>query len=331
MKTISQQPKSTLVLILTAGLLVLNCGCTTIQKNPRIQKTISSITPETCRQELTSFLDLGPRPSWQQKRTAEVLQHLEEKLKKWGYKVTRESLPFEEYPGNANLFAEKIGRSFPDQILEISAHFDTVGNLGADDNGSGVVGVLELARVFSCLETERTIRFCFFACEEVGLLGSRYHVKEILADSNREVIGLINFEMIGYSTTQPNSQNTPIRIPWIADLPRTGDFILVAGNFSSGWLGNRIEQHIDCYEPNLNYYSANRISGFFSDAARSDHSPYWENGIDAIMLTDTANFRNPHYHKKTDSLETIDFEFMSRIARAAAACAIDWAGLLKAP
>jgi len=295
--------------------------------DPAIQQLVSPITPESCRQELASLLELGPRPPTQPDTTAAVLQYLQERLEGFGYEVVREPVTSVYFPGNANLIAERRGLDEPDQILEISAHFDTVAGPGADDNGSGVVGVLELARIFSALETGGSVRFCLFACEEAGLLGSRHHVEQILASPEREVIGLINLEMIGYSSTEPDSQSAPLRIPFLADLPRTGDFILVAGNFSSGWLGNRIEAHIDAYEPDLNYYSANRIAGFFDDAARSDHSPYWEAGIDAIMLTDTANFRNPNYHKKTDTIDTIDFEFMSRIIRSVGACAINWAGL----
>ena len=319
------------LLLLLCVYLLLCSGCSAVQRQPRIAEPISSITPGRCKQELSSFLELGSRACWKPEETAVTIDFLTRKLESWGYKVIREPLDLPRYPGNANLIAEKVGRSEPNQILEIGAHYDSVGNLGADDNGSGVIGVLEVARVFSTLETGRTVRFCLYACEEVGLLGSRHHVQQILAEPEEEFVGLINFEMIGYTDTQEGSQGAPIRIPFLADLPRTGDFILVSGNFSSGWLGNRIESHFDAYEPQLKYYSANRISGFFADAARSDHSPYWEAGLDAIMLTDTANFRNPHYHEDSDTIETLDFEFMARIIRAVAACAIDWAGLSKAP
>ena len=319
------------LLLLLCVYLLLCSGCAAVQRQPQIAEPISSITPDRCEQELSSFLELGSRACWEPEETAATIDFLTRKLESWGYKVIREPLDLPRYPGNANLIAEKVGRSEPNQILEIGAHYDSVGNLGADDNGSGVIGVLEAARVFSTLETGRTVRFCLYACEEVGFLGSRHHVEQILAEPDEEVVGLINFEMIGYTDTREDSQGAPIRIPFLADLPRIGDFILVSGNFSSGWLGNRIEAHIDAYEPQLKYYSANRISGFFADAARSDHSPYWEADLDAIMLTDTANFRNPHYHEDSDTIDTIDFQFMARIIRAVAACAIDWAGLSKAP
>ena len=322
--------------ITTVLLITFLCGCASspsLAERERIEIRVDQITPETCQKEMISFLDIGHRPSWEKKEINKAQNYLEDRIEQLGYRVEREpllGLMRQDY-GNANLIFEKTGTRYPHQILEISAHFDYLDNLGADDNASGVIGVLEIARILQNLNLEKTIRFCLFDCEEVGLLGSEHHVTKILEDTEREVVALINFEMIGYTSTASDSQDAPLRIPFIADLPRIGDFILVAGNFSSGWLGNLIERNMDVYEPELKYYSANRIAGFFADAARSDHSPYWAEGIDAIMLTDTANFRNPHYHEDSDTIDTLDFEFMARIIRAVAACAIDWAVLSKAP
>jgi len=209
----------------------------------------------------------------------------------------------------------------------VGAHYDTVRNCpGADDNGSGVAGVLEIARVLVDHRPERTVRMCFFAAEEVGLVGSRAHVERILADSSRRVDGLLDLEMIGYRVHEQGSQDAPVRIPLIASIPQQGDFILVAGNFQSGGLGNIFEGCVDRYVPGLKYFSANRIAGFFGDAARSDHYPYWQAGLRGIMLTDTANFRNPHYHRRTDTIDTIDFEFLCAVSRATAAALIEWGG-----
>ena len=94
---------------------------------------------------LSSFLELGSRACWKPEETAVTIDFLTRKLEGWGYQVVRESLDLPRYPGNANLIAEKVGPSEPDQLLEIGAHFGSVGNLGADDNGSGVIGVLEVA------------------------------------------------------------------------------------------------------------------------------------------------------------------------------------------
>jgi len=202
----------TLLAMLTATILLSSlCGCAsmpTSKQRSEIENNIDRITAKTCQKEMVSFLDLGPRPSWKKEAISQAQNYLEARLRQMDYQVEREPLPglLYESRGNANIIAEKTGTRFPDQILEISAHFDSLDNMGADDNASGVIGVLEIARILKNLNCERTIRFCLFDCEEVGLVGSEHHVTRILKDSNRKVIGLINLEMIGYSSSAPDSQ-----------------------------------------------------------------------------------------------------------------------------
>ena len=102
-----------------------------------------------------------------------------------------------------------------------------------------------------------------------------------------------------------------------------GNFIAVVGNLRSGSLGNRFEDAADTYVPELPYFSANRLGGFFRDALRSDHKPYWDNGYRAIMLTDTANFRNPHYHQPSDVSDTLNYTFLQGVTRATAATLLE--------
>jgi hypothetical protein len=106
--------------------------------------------------------------------------------------------------------------------------------------------------------------------------------------------------------------------------PTTGNFIAVVGNFRSGGLGNRFERAAKDYVPALPYFSANRVGGLFRDALRSDHKPYWDEGYRAIMLTDTANFRNPHYHRASDTPDTLNFTFLRRVTQAVAATLLSW-------
>ena len=268
---------------------------------------IAQITPESCRQQLSSLLELGPRWAGDEEQTNRAINYLEGRLQQLGYQVHREPVGDWFDVEQVNLIVEMEGHVDPATIVEVGAHYDTVRNSpGADDNGSGVAGLLEIARVLANHRPERTVRLCFFAAEEVGLLGSRGHVDRILADSSTQVDGLLDLEMIGYASSEEGSQDAPIRIPLLVSLPYQGDFILVAGNFDSGGLGNIFEGCVHRYVPDLKYFSANRIAGFFGDAARSDHYPYWQAGLRGIMLTDTANFRNPHYHRRSDTIDTID-------------------------
>ncbi|MCP4376968.1 MAG: M28 family peptidase, partial [bacterium] len=174
------------------------------------------------------------------------------------------------------------------------------------------------------------IRFCLYDLEEVGLLGSREHVK-LLQDkadflARDEIFdGAIVLETIGYAVAEKDTQHSPIRIPLIADPPRTGNFILVVGNFKSAHLGRDFEWAARTYADNLPYYSLNCLGGFFKDAARSDHSSYWQAGLPAVMITDTANFRNPHYHRTSDTPETLNFTFLSRVVQATVGTLLNYA------
>jgi Zn-dependent M28 family amino/carboxypeptidase len=106
---------------------------------------------------------------------------------------------------------------------------------GADDNSSGVAALLEVARVLAGAPTRRTLRFCFFGAEEVGLQGSAAHLEALRADETR-VIAALHLDSVGFRATAPGSQGAPDDIPWFLSVPDRGDFVLVAGNWSSGWV-----------------------------------------------------------------------------------------------
>ncbi len=221
-----------------------------------------------------------------------------------------------------NLIATIRGRVRPNEVVELSAHYDTVPNTaGADDNSSGVAALLEIARLLAATPTARTIRLCFFGAEEVGLRGSAAHVAAITA-GDEELIGLINLDAVGFTAPASAAQRTPPGVPWFWSLPDEGNFVAVIGTSSSGWLGNLFEAAIDTYVPELRYYSANRIGGWFRDAERSDHAQYWRAGLPAIFITDTGEFRSPHYHRPSDVPETLDAGFLTAVARATLATAL---------
>jgi hypothetical protein len=225
-----------------------------------------------------------------------------------------------------NLYAERRGARSPDRIVELGAHYDTVPySPGADDNGSGVATLLETARIVAGAEPAKTIRFCFYGAEENGLLGSDHHVDQISADTARTVEGLLNLDGVGLARHEPGSQQFPDDIPWFLDPPDTGDFITVVGNWSSGWIGNLFEACADTYVPELPYYSANRIGAWMEDSERSDHANYWEAGYDAVFLSDTTEFRAGYYHLPSDTPDTLDLEFLTRVTQATLATMLVWA------
>ena len=272
----------------------------------------------------------GPRSSQDSEAVKKASDYIASELLRYGYQVSRETVVLPRSTAASkqpffNLVAEKPVHDAAEPVLELGAHYDSVPDSpGADDNASGVAALLEIARVTSTAHLGKRLRFCFFALEESGGHGSKHHVSKILSD-HEPVAAAIILEMVGYTSTEPGSQDSPLRIPLLFSPPRTGNFIAVVSNLSSGTLGNRIESATERYTPTLPYFSANRTGGLFRDAMRSDHKFYWQQGIRAVMLTDTANFRNPHYHEATDTAESLDYAFLKRVSQAVAATALSWA------
>ena len=135
--------------------------------------------------------------------------------------------------------------------------------------------------------------------------------------------------MIGYRSYESNSQRTPFRIPLVLWPPRTGDFITVVSDFQSSSIATRFQKAARKYVPTLRVFLVKRIGRLLRDGIRSDHSMYWQAGRRGVMITDTANFRNPNYHLPTDTPDTLDFNFVVQVAQAAAATSLEWADIVE--
>ena len=289
----------------------------------QIAERILQIDEVIVQRHVETLVGFGPRSVDDPAAVRRTLNYLQSELAGYGYDVRRES--FDEQPHDVNLLAQVAGCEQPESVIELGAHYDTVpGSAGADDNASAVAGLLEIARMYSDLACGRTVRFCLFGAEESGLRGSHAHVDAIKRNENERVEGILVFEMIGYRTRQPRTQRTPIRIPLILSPPRVGDFICVVSNFRSRSLAARLHQAARRYVPDLRLFVVKRLGGVVKDGARSDHRPYWNDRRRGIMITDTANFRNPHYHKPSDLPETLDYEFIVQVTRATAAMLLEW-------
>jgi Zn-dependent M28 family amino/carboxypeptidase len=210
--------------------------------------------------------------------------------------------------------------------LIIAAHYDTVmGSPGADDNASGLAVLLEVARRLKDVPLAREARFIGFCLEEEDLLGSLAYVSG-LRERSAAVLGAIVLECVGFTRTGPGSQLAPAGLP-IA-VPACGDFLAIVANSESTALAEAIEQSVNRGVPELRTVSL-VVPGqgeLFPDTRRSDHAAFWHYGYPAVMLTDTADFRNPHYHRASDTLETLDLAFLDRVAEAVLASAMALAG-----
>jgi len=204
----------------------------------------------------------------------------------------------------------------------LSAHYDTVlGTPGADDNASGVAALLEVAR----LALERDIvcgasgmwRFAAFTTEEPPAFqtrhqGSRVFVREARRRRTR-IDGVVNLEMVGYFVDAPQSQGVPFPLNLLG-YPRTGDFIGVVADWHSKSLACRLVRAMG-NNPSLPVEKL-VVPGrglLFSPARLSDHSSFWDHGYRAVMVTDTAFLRNPHYHARSDTIETLNFPAMAEV------------------
>ena len=228
-----------------------------------------------------------------------------------------------------NLYVDVKGSEKPEEVLLIGAHFDVFeGAGGADDNGTGTAALLELARVMKGSTPKRTIRLVFFTLEEVGLIGSRRHhamwVKENqrrkeAGEAEERIVGMMSLEMLGYYTDEENSQKSPI--PPIKDVfepPTKGNFIAITGVAAGKEFSGALATFMGEVEGAVPVMRADFFPVPPPDTLRSDHAPFLLAGIPAVMITDTANFRNPHYHKPSDVVETIDEDRFFKVTQALA-------------
>ncbi|WP_447975243.1 M20/M25/M40 family metallo-hydrolase [Nitrospira sp. Kam-Ns4a] len=205
--------------------------------------------------------------------------------------------------------------------LIVAAHYDTVpGSPGADDNASGLAVLLEAARSLAAPPPAAPVRFIAFCLEEENLLGSLAYAAA-LRERGEPLRGAIVLECVGFARPEEGTQQVPPGVP-IA-VPSAGDFLVVVGNAASAGLVAAIEGAARRDVPNLKTVPL-VVPGqgdLLPDTRRSDHAAFWQYGYPAVMLTDTANFRNPHYHQPTDTLDTLDLSFIERVTRLVVAAA----------
>jgi hypothetical protein len=218
-----------------------------------------------------------------------------------------------------NVIAAPPGQASRPMVL-LGAHYDTVPTTpGADDNGSAIAVCLEAARVLALHGIP--VRIAIFNCEELssagdGLIGSSDYVANLSAPERASLIEAHIFEMVGYFTSQPGTQSKPDKLP--IRLPHTGDFIGLLSNSRSNRIASRVIRAMKAVGSRTPLLSLKIFFGLerrFRDLLRSDHTPFWNAGLPALMWTDTSNFRNPNYHLPTDTPDTLDYDAMADVTR----------------
>jgi len=263
---------------------------------------------------------LGPRSYLDRENLEKSSDYIFSSFKSSGYDCSYQSFRAGNFTAR-NVIAEKTGQIHPHKILVIGAHYDTVeASPGADDNASGVAVLIELSRLLSDVNLDYTIQFVAFTLEEppfftTALMGSKIFVKELkksLSGNDTEIIGMICLESVGYYSKEKNSQQFPL--PFLKHFyPDTGNFITVVSNIRSVRFSRKISGPLKKHSrlPVENFIGPSVVTG----VDWSDHASFWEAGIPAVMLTDTALFRNPNYHDTSDTLEKLDYAAMEGLAQ----------------
>ncbi len=195
----------------------------------------------------------------------------------------------------------------------IGAHYDAVpGTPGADDNATGVAVLLELARVFASEPIRYPLQLVAFDMEEYGLLGSADYVAKLQREQ-RSLRLMISLEMLGYCDSAPNSQSYPSPLQHF--YPNRGDFIALIGNWRTLRDLIGISRSIRKVGVPSQWLPVPNKGNIVPQTRLSDHAPFWDAGYPAMMVTDTAFLRNPHYHKPSDTIGTLDLDFLTGVCR----------------
>ena len=211
--------------------------------------------------------------------------------------------------------------------LLLGAHYDSVpGTPGADDNASAVAVCLECAGVLQENGIGSTM-IVLFNREEDGLLGSSEFVAQ-LKTAPWAVEEAHIFEMVGYCNRAAGSQRMPPGLPGVA-APDVGDFLALLANRHCNTLAETLLSLAAAYIPQSPVLALKIYLGmekYFGHLLRSDHAPFWKAGIASIMWTDTSEFRNPHYHRASDTPDTLDYGFLSQVTKLALARVVSRVG-----
>ena len=259
--------------------------------------------------------EIGERNMGRYENLQSAARYIEGVLKRYGHAV--QSQPYRvEGREVRNIIVTLPGNRLADKTIVVGAHYDSVeGSPGADDNASGVAGVLELTRLFSGQAVSKTIKLIAFVNEEAPYflrwqMGSQHYVRRA-REQNEEIEAMMSLEMIGYYTDRKHSQYYPLGLRFF--YPDTGNFIGVVGHLK--FLGvyrkikNALQKHSSVPVESL------AGVGWIPGVDLSDHASFWREGYPAVMITDTAFYRNPNYHAPSDTYETLNYQRMAEVVK----------------
>lgn len=256
--------------------------------------------------------EIGERNMRQYHNLTLARDYIARELTQLGYEI--EQQPFTaEGREVSNIIAEIPGTTRPKEIVIFAAHYDSVfGTPGANDDGSGVAAVLEIARLSRGLKPARTLRFVLFVNEEPPyfqseLMGSVVYARRC-KERKEDVVAMYSLETMGYYSDEPNSQQYPSELATL--YPNTGNFIAFASNVGSA---NLLRHSVEVFRENTTLPSEGGAAPeAIPGVGWSDHWSFWRQGYSAVMVTDTAPYRYPHYHATSDTPDQLDYDRLAR-------------------
>lgn len=257
-------------------------------------------------------IEFSPRDVGHLENLDRAAAYISEQLKQTGAAVSEQAYRVEN-SSYRNIIA-RFGPDMSERIV-VGAHYDSAGPLpGADDNASGVAGLIELGRLLASQPPQMRVELIAFSTEEPPYfrttgMGSSVHAISLQKD-NVKVRAMLSLEMIGYFSDAHGSQHFPVGLLG-ALYPSTGNFISVVGRVSDGLLVRQVKRAMSNAAP-LPVHSINAPS-FIPGVDFSDQLNYWEAGYGAVMITDTAFYRNRNYHTEHDTAEKLDYKRMAMV------------------
>ncbi len=243
-----------------------------------------------------------------------VAAYIEEQWREQRYSVSRQTYRVGAVEC-ANLEITIPGTTRSNEIVVVGAHYDSVeGTAGANDNASGVAAMLEISRRCAGLPSARTVRFVAFVNEEppyyeTELMGSRVYAR-VCRQRGDDIRAMLSLETIGYYSDEPGSQHFPVPL-FKLFYPSRGNFVAFVSDYRSRPL---LKQTVAAFRGNSNFpVECIAMFRWVAGIGWSDHASFWREGYPAVMVTDTALFRYPHYHSPDDTPDKVDYESLARV------------------
>ena len=257
--------------------------------------------------------EIGERNVWRPAALAAAAAYIRGEFEALGYAVMAQTYRVNDIDCD-NIEVVISGAVRPEQIILVGAHYDTVeGSPGADDNASGVAGVLELARRLRGARPARTVKLVAFVNEEppfffFGEMGSKVYA-EAARRRGDDIRVMLSLEMLGCYLDAPGSQAYPLLLRWF--YPQQGNFIAFVSNLRSR---ARLREVVAAFRAHSDFPSERLVSpSFVPGVSWSDQLSFWRQGYAALMVTDTAFYRYPHYHSPLDTPEKLCYPEMARV------------------